>query len=87
MFFILRSEIEAKGNNFCPKCLKSQIKKQDRTEHYNKYSCWNKNCENKDVPFVIINEKIVDEDYFDPFCEFCQELLSEDIFPNLFYYI
>ncbi len=73
MYFILRSEIEAKGNNFCPRCYKTQIKRLDKSEFYNKYSCWNKDCDFRNTPFAILNHKIEREDEFDPYCDNCRE--------------
>ncbi len=71
MNFILRSEIEVKGNNFCPICHKTQIKRLDKSEFYNKYSCWNKECDFRNTLFAILNYKINGEDDFDPYCEDC----------------
>ena len=73
MNFILKSEIDSKNRYFCPNCNKTQIKKLDVGRLYSKYSCWNKECEKKDVPFVILNKYIELEDFFDPYCENCQE--------------
>jgi hypothetical protein len=72
MDFLLRTEIEAKRNNFCPNCYKTQIKKLDTTKLYTKYMCWNKACEKKNIPFIIINDRITNEDFFEQICESCQ---------------
>ena len=81
MLFLLRSEVESldiknsyyKKRIYCPYCSKTQLKKLNSNNFYNKYQCWNKNCEYKDVPFVVLNVYIQNEDYFDDVCDVCQE--------------
>ncbi len=81
MIFLLRSEVESldiknnyyKKRVYCPYCSKIQLKKLDSNKVYNKYQCWNKNCEYKDVPFVVLNLYIQNEDYFDDICDICQQ--------------
>jgi len=81
MNFLLKSEVESidiqknypKKVIYCPICFKTQLKKLDSNIFYNKYQCWNKNCEKKDIAFVVINDYIQNEDKFDDTCENCQE--------------
>jgi hypothetical protein len=60
-------------NNFCPYCYKTQIKRLNKSKFYNKYSCWNKECKYKGIPFGVLNFKLKNEENFDSFCEVCQE--------------
>jgi len=81
MHFLLKSEVEIsnmynKGIQkriYCPECRKTQVKKLENNDYYNKYHCWNKNCEKKNVPFVVLNKYIENEEFFNSACEFCQE--------------
>ena len=82
MDFLLRTEIEAKRNNFCPNCYKTQIKKLDTTKLYTKYMCWNKACEKKNIPFIIINDRITNEDFFEQICESCQTPFTREFKVN-----
>lgn len=79
MYFLLKSEIKANKNNFCPTCFKTQIKKLDKKASYNKYKCWNKDCKDKNEPFIIINDYIVHEDAFNLTCESCHDHLTREI--------
>jgi len=47
-------------------------------DFYNKYQCWNKNCDKKDAPFVVLNDYIQNEDLFDDTCNNCQEQLQRE---------
>ena len=81
MDFLLKSEVESidvqknypKKVIYCPICFKTQLKKLDSNNFYNKYQCWNKNCEKKNDPFLVINDYIVNEHKFSGTCENCQE--------------
>jgi len=81
MYFVLKSEVETidiekdyyKKRLFCPYCGKTQLKKLNSNDLYNKYLCWNKGCENSNVPFVVLNEYIQQEDSFSDICEYCQQ--------------
>ena len=63
MRFILRSEVEfidiRKGyivkQPFCPSCRKTHLIQLDKTKIYTKYHCWNKECKEKEVPFVVLD--------------------------------
>ncbi|GAH46016.1 unnamed protein product [marine sediment metagenome] len=81
MYFLLKSEVETidiekkyyKKRVYCPCCLQTQLKKLNSNHFYNKYQCWNKNCEEKDIPFVVLNDYIQNEASFDDICDACQE--------------
>ena len=81
MDFLLKSEVESidiqknypKKVIYCPICFKTQLRKLDSNNFYNKYQCWNKNCEKKNEPFLVVNDYIYNEDKFDRTCENCQE--------------
>lgn len=64
----------------CPCCGLPRIKKIDSNDLYNKYSCWNKDCECRDVPFAVLNLKLADEDYLDLVCEQCEELYEREFY-------
>jgi len=72
MYFVLRSEIETKKRHFCPYCNQGMIKRLHSHELYNKYSCWNKQCEHKGE-FIVLNKLIENEDYFDVVCPSCED--------------
>ncbi|MFW9874156.1 MAG: hypothetical protein ACFFG0_13705 [Candidatus Thorarchaeota archaeon] len=82
MYFHLRSEIEKKDPEkgyivkriHCSTCGKTQIKKVYTNHYFSKYVCWNKNCENKDIPFFLIIDYVQDEDNFDARCESCNQV-------------
>ncbi len=73
MYFILKSEIDAVNQYYCPYCNLPRIKRLDKKELYNKYICWNKNCEMRDVPFMILTDYISQESSFDINCNSCEE--------------
>lgn len=81
MYFHLRTEVERKDpfKNYvvkrilCPTCSKLQIKKIFKNNFYTKYRCWNKNCMNKDIPFVLINDYLKNESTFNGKCELCNQ--------------
>ena len=68
MHFLLKSEVETidiekkyyKKRVYCPFCFKTQLKKLESYDFYSKYYCWNKKCEEKEVPFVVLNDYIQD---------------------------
>ena len=65
---------------YCPSCSKIQIKKVYTNYYYTKYKCWNKNCEEKNEPFALINNYLNEEKEFNGKCEKCdQELYREFI--------
>jgi len=86
MYFLLKSEVETidiekdyyKKRLFCPFCGKTQLKKLNSNELYNKYHCWNKDCEKNNVPFVVLNKYIQEEDLFSGVCESCQQPLHRE---------
>lgn len=86
MYFLLKSEVESIDIQrnylikriFCPFCRKNQLKKIDSNDLYNKYQCWNKNCDEKGAPFVVMNDYIQNEDLFDDTCNDCQERLHRE---------
>ena len=86
MYFLLKSEVETidikrnyyKKRVYCPFCYKAQLKKLESTSFFIKYHCWNKKCEEKGVPFVVLNDYIQDEDLFDDICDTCQEPLHRE---------
>ncbi len=63
---------------YCPSCFKTQVKKLDSNEFYIQYQCWNKNCEEKNIPFIILNKYIQDEEAFDGYCDTCHEPLHRE---------
>ena len=81
MDFLLKSEVESldiqrnylKKVIYCPFCCKTQLKKLNSNDFYNKYQCWNKNCEGRDEAFLVINNFIQNETKFNRTCENCQE--------------
>ncbi|MHA1988935.1 MAG: NYN domain-containing protein [Promethearchaeota archaeon] len=81
MFFILKSEVETidiqknyyKKRIYCPSCRKTQLKKLNSNHFYNKYKCWNKDCKEKETPFVVINDYIKNEASFEDTCDACEE--------------
>ncbi|MBD3212228.1 MAG: hypothetical protein GF311_06430 [Candidatus Lokiarchaeota archaeon] len=81
MYFLLQSEIRQKdpltGHIFkdirCPYCNKSQLYKLDSNDLFTKYQCWNKECEMREEPFIVINEFIANEIKFDPYCKNCRQ--------------
>ena len=87
MYFLLKSEVESidvqrnylKKRIYCPFCYKTQLKKLDSNDYYNKYQCWNKNGDKKDVPFVVMDDYIQNENLFDDMCNNCQEQLQREI--------
>ena len=79
MYFILKSEIELKKRQFCPFCNKTQIKRLDKAELYTKYSCWNKECKDNNTPFIILDNRILNEDFFSLLCENCQESYIREV--------
>ena len=86
MYFLLKSEVETidiqknyyKKRVYCPSCFKTQVKKLDSNEFYIHYHCWNKNCEERNIPFVILNKYLHDEEAFGGYCDTCQELLHRE---------
>ncbi len=46
---------------YCPFWHKTQVKKLDSNEFYIQYHCWNKDCEEKKIPFIILNKYIQEE--------------------------
>jgi len=86
MRFILRSEVESidirKGyivkQPFCPSCRKNHLIQLDKTKIYTKYHCWNKECKEKEVPFVVLNEYIDNEKYFEPLCYLCDKPFNRE---------
>jgi len=81
MHFLLKSEVETvdikknyyKKRMYCPECFKTQLKKLDSSNLYNKYQCWNKDCKANGTPFVVLNNYIKNEEEFDGGCDSCQE--------------
>ncbi len=51
-----------------------QIKKIYKNYYFTKYICWNKNFENKNVPFVVINKNIISEENFNDKCDLCNQV-------------
>jgi hypothetical protein len=90
MYFLLKSEVETidiekdyyKKRLFCPFCKKNQLKKLNSNDLYNKYHCWNKDCENKNVPFILLNEYIQKEELFNDICDTCQQPLHREFKVN-----
>lgn len=81
MYFLLKSEVEVFDNQknyykkrvYCPVCNKTQLKKLDSNDLYNRYQCWNKNCSDKKIPFIILNDYIQNEGYFTDKCDECDD--------------
>ena len=86
MYFLLKSEVETidiqknyyKKRVYCPSCFKTQVKKLDSNGFYTQYHCWNKDCEEKKIPFIILNKYIQDEEAFDGYCDTCHEPLHRE---------
>ncbi len=90
MYFYLKTEIEknAPFKNYvvkrihCPTCGKIQIKKVFKNHFYTKYKCWNKKCERKDIPFVLINDYLKNESIFNGKCELCNQEYYREFIEN-----
>lgn len=86
MYFLLKSEVEIFDNQknyykkrvYCPVCNKTQLKKLDSNNFYNRYQCWNKKCSAKKIPFIVLNDYIQNEDHFNDKCDSCDEPLHRD---------
>ncbi len=86
MYFILKSEVETidikkgyyKKRVYCPFCYLTQLKKLGSSNFYVKYRCWNKNCEQRGIPFIVLTEYVQNEDFFEGLCDTCQEPLSRN---------
>ena len=86
MYFLLKSEVEVFDNQknyykkrvYCPVCNKTQLKKLDTSNLYNKYQCWNKNCGENNTPFIILNDYIQYEGNFNDKCDDCDEPLHRE---------
>ena len=86
MYFLLKSEVEIFDNQknyykkrvYCPVCNKTQLKKLDSNNLYNKYQCWNKNCGEKNIPFIVLNDHIQNEGNFNEKCDDCDEPLHRE---------
>jgi len=82
MYFLLKSEVETidiekkdyKKRVYCPFCFKTQLKKLDSNDFYIKYHCWNKNCEENNEPFVLINDYLKERKNFNGRCETCDHV-------------
>ena len=82
MYFLLKSEVEIFDNRrnylkktvYCPVCNKIQLKKLDSNNIYNRYHCWNKNCGERNIPFIVLNGYIKNEGSFDEICDDCDEV-------------
>jgi len=90
LHFIFKSEVETidikKGYSkkiiFCPSCYKTQVKKLNFNNYYIEYQCWNKDCEETGIPFLVLNEYIQNENIFDGLCDSCHDPLYRDFTIN-----
>ncbi|MFX0105534.1 MAG: hypothetical protein ACFE75_08590 [Candidatus Hodarchaeota archaeon] len=90
MYFLLKSEIETIDFDknyivrrlYCPFCNNIMLKKIDSHKYYEKYECWNKKCEAKHTPFVLLKEYIQCEELFKTTCESCQKSYEREFIVN-----
>ncbi|MHA2131939.1 MAG: hypothetical protein ACW99L_18375, partial [Promethearchaeota archaeon] len=90
MYVLLKSEVEIIDFNknfiqkriYCPFCMNSILKILDSNQFYYKYQCWNRNCENNDIPFIILKEYLQFEHLFKTECESCGESYNREFIEN-----